>query len=409
MCLPGFDLLYHLLRRTETHRRKSIINILCKSAFVRLWYNRTMKKSSRKRIPFHELAPVRLVLTAAALLTVAVYYLTRGNSAFMEHVYYSITKPYHVFMARLCSHVPFSVAEAVWTAAAVFVLIYLIVQIILLIRGRNRILRVYRTLLTVTMTASLFWAGFSLLWSPCYYAPSFAGQSGISDGPVSVDDLTSVTKYMAALANEYSDGTERGADGVCTLDRSSVLDRASGIYDNAAALWPFLDGEKLRPKAMVFSRLMSALDFTGYYFPMTGEANLNMDFTAALLPETAEHEISHQRGIAREQECNFIAAAACLASDDNEFRYSGALMAYIYLGNALKSADESAWQEIASTLSGNVKADLAANNAYWAQFQNSAVQKASNNIYGDFLEDNGQTLRLKSYGACVNLLVNYYH
>jgi len=367
-----------------------------------------MEKINRKKISFHELAPVRLIITAAALLTAAVCCLARGNRPFMEQIYYSITRPYHNFMARLCSHVSFSVAETVWTAAVIFVLIYLIAQILLLIRRKNRRRRVYHTLLTAAMITSLFWAGFALLWSPCYSIPTFAEQAGISDGAVSAGDLAAVTEYMAKLANSYSAGVKRDAAGVCTLDRSAVLDRASGIYSNVAVQWPFLAGEKLRPKAAVFSRFMSVLDFTGYYFPMTGEANLNMDFTAALLPATAEHEISHQRGIAKEQECNFIAAAACLASDDDEFRYSGALMAYIYLSNALKSADESAWQEIVSALNDNVKADLAANNAYWAQFQNSAVRKASDNIYGDFLEGNGQTLRLRSYGACVNLLVNYY-
>jgi len=369
----------------------------------------TMKKIIPKKIPIRELAPVRLALTAAALLVVAVYYLSRGNSALMERVYYKITKPYHSFMARLCSHVTFSVAEVIWAAAIVFVLVYLIVQIVLLIReSGDRRRRVYRALLTVAMIASWFWAGFTLFWSPCYYIPTFAEQSGISDGAVSTDDLTTVTKYMAALANAYSADVERDADGVCVLDRSAALDRASVIYRNASSLWPFLDGDETRPKPAAFSRLMSALDFTGYYFPMTGEANLNMDFPAALLPSTAEHEISHQRGIAKEQECNFIAAAACLASDDAEFRYSGALMAYIYLGNALKSADAPAWQEVVSSLNDNVKADLAANNAYWARYKNSVTTKASNKIYGDFLENNGQTLRLNSYGACVDLLVNYY-
>ena len=125
----------------------------------------TMKKIIPKKIPIRELAPVRLALTAAALLVVAVYYLSRGNSAFMERVYYKITKPYHSFMARLCSHVTFSVAEVIWAAAIVFVLVYLIVQIVLLICGSgNRHERVYRALLTVAMIASWFWAGFTLFW-----------------------------------------------------------------------------------------------------------------------------------------------------------------------------------------------------------------------------------------------------
>ena len=66
------------------------------------------------------------------------------------------------------------------------------------------------------------------------------------------------------------------------------------------------------PKAMRFSRVMSAMGFTGFYFPFTGECNVNVDFPAATLPSTVAHELSHRRGIASEQECNFRAVLACL-------------------------------------------------------------------------------------------------
>ena len=369
--------------------------------FCRIW-------PAKGKIRFRDLAPVRLILTVLSLVIIGLYYLLRGNTAFMAQVYRSVTKPYHVFMARLCSYVSFSVAELTWTAAIVFCLVYLIVQIVLLVRRSGRGKRIYRTALTLLMVASLFWAGFSLFWSPCYDAPTFAEQSGISDGAVSAEDLASVTRYIAALANTYSGAVTRDADGVCVVGRASALDRAAVVYRGAVERWPFLAGAELRPKAAVFSYLMSSIDFTGYFFPMTGEANINVDSPSMFLPETAEHEISHQRGIAKEQECNFIAAAACLSSDDAEYRYSGALMAYTYLANALYLADNDAWKDVVYSLNDQVKADLNANNNYWAQFEKTVTKKASNQVYGDFLAGNGQTLRLKSYGACVDLLVNYY-
>ena len=41
-----------------------------------------------------------------------------------------------------------------------------------------------------------------------------------------------------------------------------------------------------------------------------------MDCPASFLPSTIVHEMAHQRGIASEQECNFIAIAVSLASGD---------------------------------------------------------------------------------------------
>ena len=367
-----------------------------------------MEQRVKKKIRFRDLAPARLIVTAAALLAVGLCYLLRGNAALMARVCAKITRPYHVFMGKLCAGVPFSAAELIWAAAVVFAVVYLIVQTVLLIRRKGRWRRLWATLLTLAMLASLFWAGFSLLWSPVYYAPTFADRSGVSDGPVSAEDLAAVTKYFVARANLYAQEVERDQDGLFTADRASVLDRAAGVYGSAAALWPFLEGDSLRPKPVLCSKILSLIDFTGFFFPMTGEANLNMDSPVCLLPATAEHEISHQRGVAREQECNFLAVAACMASDDPDFRYSGALMAYIYLGNALASADPDAWREAHAALSEQVKADLAANSAYWAPYQDTAAQKTSNKVYSSFLVDNGQTLGLQSYGACVDLLVNYY-
>jgi len=259
------------------------------------------------------------------------------------------------------------------------------------------------------MLASLVWSGFCVLWGVCYYVPSFTDRSGLSDGAVSVEELRAVTEYFAATANEYGEEVERDEDGVFAVSRDDILDRAAEVFDGASALFPFLDGEALRPKPISFSKVLSMMNFTGFFFPLTGEANLNMDSPACMLPSTAEHELSHQRGVAEEQEANFIAVLACMESGDSDFAYSGALMAYIYLGNALYSADYEAWQEVRSTLSDAVTADLASINAYWAAYSDTTVKKVSDKVYETFLQSNGQELGLKSYGACVDLLVNYYY
>ena len=71
----------------------------------------------------------------------------------------------------------------------------------------------------------------------------------------------------------------------------------------------------------------------------TGESNVNIDSPACLLPSTVTHELAHQRGIASEQECNFLAVAAATSAEDPAYRYSGYLMGYIHLSNALYRAD----------------------------------------------------------------------
>lgn len=366
-----------------------------------------MEKTAHKK-NLRRLAPVRLGITLLCLLAVALIYALRVDEGAMLWVYEHVTHPYHLFMSKLCSHFAFSAAELVYAAAILGLAVYLLWCVYRLIRFPEKLWQLYRLVLTLAMAGAIFWAGLNVMWTPCYYAPGFAEQSGVDDGPLELEELETVTRWFAALASEYADEVPRDENGACTTDRDSVLDRAAGVFEGAAELYPFLDGEALRPKPIHFSRIMSYLDFTGFFFPMTGEANLNMDSPVFLLPSTSQHEIAHQRGVAMEQECNFVAVLSCLESEYADFRYAGAALAYIYLGNALAGADYEAYTGIYYSLSDTVRADFKAQSAYWDEFRDSAAQKASNTVYDSFLKSNGQELGMQSYGACVNLLVHYY-
>lgn len=366
-----------------------------------------MEKTAHKK-NLRRLAPVRLGITLLCLLAVALIYALRVDEGAMLWVYEHVTHPYHLFMSKLCSHFAFSAAELVYAAAILGLAAYLLWCVYRLIRFPEKLWQLYRLVLTLAMAGAIFWAGLNVMWTPCYYAPGFAEQSGVDDGPLELEELETITRWFAALASEYADEVPRDENGACTTDRDSVLDRAAGVFEGAAELYPFLDGEALRPKPIHFSRIMSCLDFTGFFFPMTGEANLNMDSPVFLLPSTSQHEIAHQRGVAMEQECNFVAVLSCLESEYADFRYAGAALAYIYLGNALAGADYEAYTEIYYSLSDTVRADFKAQSAYWDEFRDSAAQKASNTVYDSFLKSNGQELGMQSYGACVNLLVHYY-
>ncbi len=367
-----------------------------------------MEKLEKKRLKIKDLAPVRLGIAVFCLAAVIAVSIMRGSDEAMVWLYNSVTHPYHLFMSKLCSHVGFSVAELIYAAAIIGLGVYLVYAVYRLLAKPEKLRQTYRLALTFAMAALIFWAGLTVMWTPCYYAPGFAEQSGVDDGPVEYEELETVTRWFALLASEYAEEVERDADGAYIADRDSVLDRAAEVFEGVAELYPFLGGEAIRPKPIYFSRIMSYLDFTGFFFPMTGEANLNMDSPAFLLPSTSQHETAHQRGVAAEQECNFVAVLACLESEYADFRYAGAALAYIYLGNALAGVNYDKYGEVYYSLSETVRADLKAQSAYWDEFRDSVAQKASNTVYDSFLKSNGQELGMQSYGQCVNLLVHYY-
>ena len=135
---------------------------------------------------------------------------------------------------------------------------------------------------------------------------------------------------------------------------------------------------------------------------------MNVDSPACLLPSTVAHELAHQRGVASEQECNFLAILASTTCGDPVYAYSGWLLGYIHLNNALYRADRELWREAWNRLPETVRADLAANSAYWAPYQEQVTSQAAQQVYDSFLKSYGEEQGIQSYGTVVDLLVVWY-
>jgi len=247
-----------------------------------------------------------------------------------------------------------------------------------------------------------------MLWGVYYKTADFSEVSGLQDKAVSTDELYAVTSYFAECANTYAEQTQRDENGLFRADIGELLDQSATLYGPIVKKYPCLDGPSLRAKPLIFSKFMSWINFTGFFFPMTGEANLNTDAPHCLLPATIAHELAHQRGVAREDQANFVGVIACLESGKPDYCYSACLLAYIHLENALNQTDPARGKEISQKLSDKVKADLTANNEYW-QARETAAAAVSKSVYSKFLAGYGEERGLKSYGACVDLLVAYYY
>jgi len=366
--------------------------------------------AKRKLIPavWFRLCPIRHVICLSGLSVIAAYFALRSNSAIMNAVSTKLVRPWHRFFSGIFDPPPFSAAEALIVAAVLFGIVYIIFSVVNIIRKPGRLVAIYRLLLSCLTAFSLIYGGFCLLWGAYYYSPDFEDQSGLHAQAISVEQLETVTRYFTDLVNEYSPLVSRDESGLFAEDRDEIFQRAPQLYAQAEEVFPCLAGEERCPKPFFFSRIMSYINFTGFFFPFTGEANINIDSPACLMPSTIAHELAHQRGVAAEDEANFVAVMACMENGDPVYCYSAALMAYIYLGNALHKADYDAWAENYERLAPEVRLDLQSNNAYWEQFE-TPVSQVSDTVYTGFLQSYGQELGLQTYGACVDLLVAYYY
>ena len=331
-----------------------------------------------------------------ALLAAAAFHLSKENRALMNALAEHVTGPVKETLGALCAEVPFSVAEvALFTAVGG------------LIRCRRRGNLLYTRLLGLVCAGVTVYSLFCLLWGVNYYTDGFQERSGLRAKEVSIEELQATTTYFAQKLNETSASVKRDEAGVFDADRSAIYDDAVQVYRGVEQKYPFLALRDHRPKRVSFSKLMSRTNFTGFFFPFTGEANLNDDSPACLLPATIAHEMAHQRGIASEDECNFLAVLTCAMSGNAVYEYSGYLMGFIHLSNALYQADPARWEAVHAGLNAQVRADLADNNAYWARFE-SETAELSQSVYDGFLKSYGEESGIQSYGEVVDLLVAYY-
>ncbi len=347
-----------------------------------------------------------LAIGLPVLLT-GLFYLLKDRRFVMDFWVFRVMGPFEQLLGRLWSVTPFSGME-------ILLVLFLagnvgwLVRVVALAVGRRNWRDLLRRLLALAAVWLWLWCGFCWLWNAAYYSSTFSQRSGLEMAPYSVEELKAVTRYFAQHAAALSGQVERDEGGHFAEDLDACFARGVSVYDTLEEEFSILAIKPVRAKPLFFSRIQSILGFTGIYFPFTGEANVNVDAPASLVPATIAHEMAHQRMVSSELEANFAGIAACATSGDVVFQYSGYLLGLIQLCNALCSVDAQAWQDITNqTFTPEMIKDWKDNNDYWAALE-SPVEDAAVQAYDSFLKGNGQALGVRSYGACVDLLVAYF-
>ena len=346
---------------------------------------------------------------ATDLAVLGLYLTLRHDRGLMNGFAEHITTPLKSALGRLCALTSLSVMELLYVLAGAAALVYVVGSVIAVVKARGRRgRRAYGAVLLAADVCLTVYALFCLMWGVNYWTDSFQDRSGITAQPVAAEGLEAVTAYFAQQLAAAADSVPRDENGVYAVPKEQILAESTAVYGGVTELFPFLDFRDTGVKAVRCSRFMSIMGFTGVYFACIGESNVNVDSPACLLPSTVAHELAHQRGIAWEQECNFLGVLASVTSGMPDYVYSGWLLGFIHLGNALYETDPEAYWAIRNALPETVSADLRDNNAYWDQFRDNVVEKVSDTVYDAALKSYGDANGMKSYSMVVELLVAYY-
>lgn len=345
------------------------------------------------------------------VLAVLMYFILPHFPAVTEYVFSrGLFKIITVPLGFVTSLVPISLTEWLVILAAPAVITLLVILIVKLVKrkgGRKKLL-LKAGKFTVAVVSIL-----SFMYMAChganYYRYPMEKLMDLDTSPKTPEDLCNACVYLAKGAAEAR--TELGVpdDEPFTFTESlyTELSRANSGYKAIVDEYPFLWSSSLRQKPVILSEPWSYTGITGVYCPFIVESNVNTAQPDYGIPFTAAHESAHLRGVAFENECNFLAFLSCINSEYPEYRYSGYMEAFVYCSNALYAYDKELWAGTQRYVTAGMFQDFAALNKYIDDHK-GRVEEISSDFNDNFIKAQGVSDGVLSYDRVTELILAYF-
>lgn len=350
------------------------------------------------------------------ILAAAMYFLLPLFPDFTEYVISrGLNKVITVPLGFLTSLIPVSLTEWLLILSIPIIIALIILLIVKLRKSKKR----SKTLLA----AGKFLAGAvsitAFLYMVChganYYRYPLSRNMNLDISPRSQEELQRVCIILAKGAAEARAELDVPKDAEFEFSESiyTELSRAGSGYSALTADYPFLWTSIWRQKPVMLSEQWSYTFIVGMYFPMLAECNINTAQPDYAIPFTAAHESAHSRGIAFENECNFLAFLSCINSEYPEYRYSGYMEALSY---CRRSLDYEYCAEVDEYITDGMWADYAADSRFISEHRKEikigsteiSVSEVSSQVNDSFIKSQGVETGVRSYGEVTDLILAYY-
>lgn len=370
----------------------------------------TMQNDNTAVLPqpavIYRLPLVCKILFALAGVSAVIYLIAMQSTAFADWWSRYPGAAVRSVLAQLTNRLPCSLAEA----------LVLFLPVILFFLIRTAIKKYsdcwHNTLVYLGMLLSVASLLFTLMvwgFGTGYYGQTLDKKLGLERRDVSVEELKYTAEQLVEEVNRTAEQVTFRNENFSVMPYSinEMNDKLLEAYDKVSDKYDFVQRLNSRVKPVVNSELWSYTHITGVYSYFTGEANINVNFPDYTIVFTAAHEFAHQRGIAREDEANFMAFLVCTASDDPYIQYCGYLNMYEYVRNSLYSASADMYKDVNDRLSLNVKYELYSYSKFFDKYRKNVVANVSEVVNDTYLKIQG-TPGTKSYGMVTDLAVAYY-
>ena len=350
------------------------------------------------------ISPFAIISLCLFLIIGTVHLITEMSYSFADLVNGSVSQTFRRFMASTGEIFPFSLFE---------VLMYCLPLIIAAVvygavKAFSDKQRRARFIINFAAVILLIYSGHLLALGIAHNTTPISDKMELSEVDVTEENLTETLTALVEEINTLAPSVNRNQNGVftCGYSYSEFSKKISESYNDFAAIYDLPKGYNSTAKGVKSGWAMCYLGIGGIYTYVTGEANVNTAYPDYDILFTAAHEMSHQRGILRENEANFVAYILLATSDDDGFRYSAALNMYSYFASALYKTDKDAYYEIAATLSPLAKIDIKTSSAVTEKYSDTIFEDISEWINDLYLQSSGSG-GMVSYSRVVELVLAY--
>ena len=349
-------------------------------------------------------AAVLLGLFVVALIADAV---ASHNAAFATGVNEGVGKLIRGALAFLTGWLPFSLAEFLLFTSPIYVTLICVALIRRIRRNPVSGIRYFAGFLSLV---SLVYTVFVFGYSTGFYSKTVAEKVGLDRKGVSPEELydTAIALIEGAEAEIPYVFYPQGTYSSMRFSYSEMNDKLIAAYDTLCEKYPSeFPRLHVGTKPVMASEPWTYTHISGVYTVFTGEANVNVNYPDYIIVTSAAHEMAHQRGIAREDEANFVAFLVCTMSDDPYVRYCGYVDVLNEVMNDLYSANVELYTAARIRMPKEVKDEYTAYSRFFDRYRENVAANVSDVVNDAFITSHGQPAGIKSYGLVVDLAVAY--
>lgn len=357
----------------------------------------------REYVPLGAIIIFVLTLISGAVLIIEQYWV--GLADFVNDV---LSRPVRTVMAWLTGWIPFSLAEILLISVPIWVGILIFIAVKRSKRGVKATTRYISILLSIIC---VIFMTFVWTYSSGYYNTKLDEKLGFSKVEIGKNQLYETSLWLCDNLNRLSDDISYGENNASYTEKSydELSKEIYFAYSRVEEKYGIIHNFPSRIKPIMLSKPMTYTHISGVYSFMTGEANLNVNYPDFVTVSSLAHEFAHQRGIAREEEANFMAFLVCISSDDPFVQYSGYLDVFLTVSYALYEEDVDLYVDVIEKLDDRVWKDRISYSDFFDEYRDSTASDVADSVNDKFLQANGQENGTKSYGMVTYLCVDYYY